>query len=198
MKKIVKIAITGGPGGGKTTALDLFQRELQNKVKVVPEAATMLFHYGIKRESETERIKLLQQEIYRMQLNLEDSIARLHPERLLVCDRGTLDGIAYWPGPEADFFTTIGSSFEQEADRYDAVIFFQTAVKNAEDVTSNNPFRSEGPSAATILDEKLKQVWQRHPNFHYVPTDSSFLKKITTGLFTINQVFLEQVRKHQT
>ena len=42
MKKQLKVVVTGGPGGGKTTALDLFCRELGDKVAVVPEAATVL------------------------------------------------------------------------------------------------------------------------------------------------------------
>ena len=36
------IVVTGGPGGGKTTALDLFQRELKSAVKIVP--APLLMH----------------------------------------------------------------------------------------------------------------------------------------------------------
>ncbi|NDI06057.1 MAG: hypothetical protein EBY58_07285 [Rhodobacteraceae bacterium] len=44
-----KIVLTGGPGGGKTTAADLFRRELGEKVVVVPEAATMLFSGGFPR-----------------------------------------------------------------------------------------------------------------------------------------------------
>ena len=34
----IRIAVTGGPGGGKTTAADLFRRELGDCVVVVPEA----------------------------------------------------------------------------------------------------------------------------------------------------------------
>ena len=55
------IVVTGGPGGGKTTALDLFQRELKTAVKVVPEAATMLFGHGLDRETGNADGKLLQQ-----------------------------------------------------------------------------------------------------------------------------------------
>lgn len=44
-----KIVVTGGPGGGKTTAVDLFQREFRKQVAVVPEAATMLFMGGVRR-----------------------------------------------------------------------------------------------------------------------------------------------------
>jgi len=61
------IVVTGGPGGGKTTALDLFQRELKDQVKVVPEAATMLFANGLNRDLARGSAALLQASIYRMQ-----------------------------------------------------------------------------------------------------------------------------------
>ncbi|MDG0815154.1 AAA family ATPase [Bdellovibrio svalbardensis] len=189
-----KIVITGGPGGGKTTALDLFQRELRTEVKIIPEAATTLFSRGLNRERTPERMKLLQCSIYKMQINLEDIYHNLYSDRLLVCDRGALDGLAYWPEDENSFFESIGSSLEKEIARYDAVIFFQTAASVNEDIESNNPYRSEDSRAATLLDEKLKKVWEQHPNFHYIPTSSSFMLKIAHGLITIQGV-LEEMRK---
>jgi adenylate kinase len=53
------IVVTGGPGGGKTTALDLFQRELKTAVKIVPEAATLLFGHGLDRETQNDHAKPL-------------------------------------------------------------------------------------------------------------------------------------------
>ena len=41
-----RIVLTGGPGGGKTTAADLFRREIGDRVVLVPEAATILFQGG--------------------------------------------------------------------------------------------------------------------------------------------------------
>ena len=47
-----RIVLTGGPGGGKTTAADLFRREIGEKVVVVRETATMLFAGGFPRVGE--------------------------------------------------------------------------------------------------------------------------------------------------
>ena len=41
--RVSRIVLTGGPGGGKTTAADLFRREIGDSVVVVPESATTLF-----------------------------------------------------------------------------------------------------------------------------------------------------------
>ena len=179
------IVVTGGPGGGKTTALDLFQRELKTAVKIVPEAATMLFGHGLDREAGQEDGKLLQRSIYRMQISLEDIFRDFYSDRLLICDRGTLDGLAYWPDDEQSYFQCLGTTFEAEAARYGAVIFFQTAAIHGEDVKSNNPYRTEDSRTAVSLDEKLQQVWERHPSVHFIPTESSFMAKINHGLEAI-------------
>jgi hypothetical protein len=179
------IVVTGGPGGGKTTALDLFQRELKTAVKIVPEAATMLFGHGLDREAGKGDGKLLQRSIYRMQISLEGIFRDFYSDRLLICDRGTLDGLAYWPDDERSYFESLGTTFEAEAARYGAVIFFQTAAIHGEDVKSNNPYRTEDSRTAVSLDEKLQQVWERHPSFHFIPTELSFMAKINHGLDTI-------------
>jgi predicted ATPase len=188
-----QIVVTGGPGAGKTTALDLFQREFKSIVKIVPEAATVLFQSGIVREQTKDRMKELQHSIFKLQVNLEDIFHSLYPERLLICDRGTLDGLAYWPNGEQDFLNTIDSTLDVELQRYDAVIFFQSGAAHGDDLKSNNPYRSEDAASAILLDEKLKRVWERHPNFHYIPSNHSFMNKISQGLLTIQSV-LEEIR----
>lgn len=179
------IVVTGGPGGGKTTALDLFQRELKSAVKIVPEAATLLFGHGLDRRVGDADPLPLQRSIYRMQTGLEAIFRDCYPERLLICDRGTLDGLAYWPGVEAEYFASLATSYEREAARYGAVIFFQSAAIQGEDVRSNNPYRSEDSRTAAALDERLRRVWERHPGFHYIPTEASFMRKINRGLEAI-------------
>jgi hypothetical protein len=179
------IVVTGGPGGGKTTALDLFQRELKSAVKIVPEAATLLFGHGLDRAVGDGDPLPLQRSIYRMQLELEAIFRGCYPRRLLICDRGTLDGLAYWPGDEAGYFASLGTTYEREAARYDAVIFFQSAAIHGEDVRSNNPWRSEDSRTAALLDERLRRVWERHPGFHYIPAEASFMRKINRGLAAI-------------
>src|SRR5688572_33265034 len=54
MQRRCRIALTGGPGGGKTTAADLFRRELGEAVVVVPESATILFAGGFPRTAQTD------------------------------------------------------------------------------------------------------------------------------------------------
>lgn len=188
MSKQLKVVVTGGPGGGKTTALDLFRRELCHEIAIVPEAATVLFSGGITRSNNEQTLKMVQQTIFSLQKNLEEIQIKQHPDRLLVCDRGTLDGLAYWPDTEKDFFNTVGSTFEHEIARYDAVIFFESAATTGHDISSNNPVRNESSEQAAKLDHKLHKVWSRHPNFYFVGSSESFVRKIMFGVMTIENV----------
>lgn len=183
-----RIVLTGGPGGGKTTALDLIRREFSGKIASVPEAATMIFSGGIERANNNNVLKSQQIAIYNLQKHLEDIQRATHPECLILCDRGSLDGLAYWPDSTDNFFKQMDTTLEQELARYDAVIFFETAAKSGESIKSNNPIRNESEQAAIALDEKLKQVWSQHPNFNLVGSSESFVKKVMFGIMTIENV----------
>jgi predicted ATPase len=183
-----KIVLTGGPGGGKTTAADLFRRELGEKVVVVPEAATMLFSGGFPRTREHDAVRYVQQAIYHVQTNIESVQTALYPERVLLCDRGTVDGGAYWKNGESNFFEFLGTSLEAELARYDAVIFFETAAVGNMSIEGGNPTRNESIEEAINLDKKLKSLWEKHPNFTHVRHNTSFTKKIMSGLWAIEEV----------
>ena len=183
-----RIVLTGGPGGGKTTALDLFRRELKGKIASVPEAATMIFSGGIDRTNDDKVACAQQIAIFNLQRNLENIQRRRYPDRLILCDRGCLDGLAYWPGSDDDFFKTMNTSLDEELNRYDAVIFFETAAKSGQEIRSNNPIRNESEEKAIILDERLQQIWSQHPNFYLVGSSESFIRKIIFAIMTIDNV----------
>lgn len=183
-----RIVLTGGPGGGKTTAADLFRREIGESVIVVPEAATLIFSGGFPRVSEEHAVHAAQRAIYHVQRNLEDVQAALYPERVLLCDRGTIDGAAYWPGEPAGFFEEMGSTMETELARYDAVIFFESAAVGGLGIEGGNPARIESLEQAVALDRRLRALWSEHPHFHLVPHDASFFQKIAFGLEVLKGV----------
>ncbi|MDG1750218.1 MAG: AAA family ATPase [Thalassotalea sp.] len=188
-----RIVLTGGPGGGKTTALDLIRREFDGKIASVPEAATMIFSGGIDRSTDIKVLKAQQTAIYHLQKHLEDIQRATYPDCIILCDRGSLDGLAYWPGTQEDYFQTMKTSIEDEFTRYDAVIFFETAAKSGESIKSNNPIRNESEQAAIALDDKLQQVWSQHPNYNVVASAESFIKKVMFGINTVESV-IEQYK----
>lgn len=177
-----RVVLTGGPGGGKTTAADLYRREIGEGVVIVPEAATLLYTGGFPRRGPEEVMQATQRAIYHVQKNLEDAHYANYRHRVLLCDRGTVDGAAYWPGEPADFFSHLGTTLEDELSRYDAVIFFETAAVGGISIEGGNPTRTESLEAARTLDQRLRSLWEKHPNFVLVPHNASFLRKVNSGL----------------
>jgi predicted ATPase len=177
-----RIAVTGGPGGGKTTAADLFRREIGERVVVVPEAATLVFSGGFPRCTEPPGAYAAQRAIYHVQCNLEDVQSSRYPGRILLCDRGTVDGAAYWPGEPEDFFAALGTTLEEQLARYDGVIFFESAALGGLRIEGGNPVRIESLEEAAALDTKLRRLWEGHPRFVLVRHNPSFFKKISFGL----------------
>lgn len=177
-----RIVLTGGPGGGKTTAADLFRREIGERVVIVPEAATLMFSGGFPRSADPDAIRSAQRAIYHVQRNLEKIQAAQYPERILLCDRGTVDGAAYWPEGNDSFFAALDTTHERELAYYDGVIFFESAAVGGLSIEGGNPVRRESVEEAAALDRRLFELWSRHPNFAIVHHDESFLKKITGGL----------------
>ena len=193
----IRIALTGGPGGGKTTAADLFRREIGDRVVIVPEAATLLFSGGFPRSDEPGAVAAAQRAIYAVQRNLEDAQSARFPGRVLLCDRGTLDGAAYWPGEADAFFAELGTTIEAELDRYDAVIFFETAAVGNMSIEGGNPVRVETLAAAIELDRRLREIWERHPRFTLVPHNPSFFRKITAGLASIESIVAQLQQRNE-
>jgi len=183
-----RIALTGGPGGGKTTAADLFRREIGEAVVVVPEAATILFTGGFPRTSNELSRRATQRAIFHTQRNLEEAYAALYPKRVLLCDRGTVDGAAYWPDDVQGFFDEVGTSLEVEFRRYDAVIFFESAAVGGLGIEGGNPARIESLKEAARLDSRLRELWSQHPRFILVPNTNSFFKKLTFGLASLESI----------
>ena len=77
-----RIVLTGGPGGGKSTAGDLFRREMDDQVVLVPEAATMMFTGGFPRVNLPEAVHAAQRAIYHVQIHLEEAVKAQHPEQI--------------------------------------------------------------------------------------------------------------------
>lgn len=188
LKSKMKIILTGGPGGGKTTAAELFLREFRERLSLVPETATALFKGGYPRVSDPTVIRLMQSSIFHIQRNMEDIYQHLFPEHILLCDRGTIDGAAYWPAPSSDFFKSMGTTYEDELARYEVVIFFETAAAGGFPIDLGNKVRIEGKNEAIELDRKLFDLWSKHPRFIFIPNHSSFFTKIGQAIDTLNSL----------
>lgn len=186
MKSQIKVAITGGPSGGKTTLIETLRRDLAQKCAVVPEAASILYRGGFPRHKEFDGVLYAQLAIYHTQHALEDMISTMNERELIVCDRGTMDSLAYWPGQEEDFFKRVQSNRELEFKRYDWVIHLDTA--SLETYDTSNPIRTENYDEAWALNSRIKESWQGHPRRLIITHNSGFFSKITTSLAVIRAI----------
>jgi predicted ATPase len=182
MTKVCRIAVTGGPGGGKTTVWRALRDAHPELCVAVPEVATMMFtHVFPQVESAAER-RHLQRAIFHVQKNLEAfHESRLREGQILLCDRGTPDGAGYWPEGPAAFFEAMGASWDRELERYDAVLFLQTAAAGGLSIAEGNPTRMEDHAAAIATDQQLYETWSRHPRFCFVEQCPDFTIKVRSG-----------------
>ena len=88
---------------------------------------------------------------------------------------GTVDGGAYWPGPDS-FWKSVGTTIEHELGRYDAVIHLRTP-SIAGGYNHANPLRTESARTAAEIDAELLRIWSSHPRRYVVPPTRDFLEK---------------------
>lgn len=186
----IKIVLTGGPSGGKTTLAQAIQKEFTSKVVVSPEAATILFSGGWPRRKSQLGVQLQQKAIYFLARELEFLVCSENLERLVVCDRGSLDGIAYWPGPGSgkDFLNAVGTSMEHELTRYDWVLHLDTAPSSYYDLS--NPLRNESFEEAWALNSRIKDAWSDHPQRVVIANEQGghFLEKLQRALLVVKKI----------
>jgi predicted ATPase len=169
-----RIVLTGGPGAGKTAVLELVRQEFCAHVQVLPEAAGIVFGGGFPRTGSRERLRAAQRAIFFVQRELE-SLAEGDNAAVVLCDRGTVDGAAYWPGPDS-FWDSVGTTHERELSRYDAVVHLRTPTVDS-GYNNGNPLRTESAAAAAEIDERLLRIWEAHPRRFVVPSSQDFLEK---------------------
>jgi predicted ATPase len=176
-----RIVLTGGPGAGKTAVLELARLYTCEHVAVLPEAASILFHGGFPRSRQSAPLKAAQRAIYHLQHELEIATAAARPDLVvLLCDRGTVDGAAYWPGPDT-LWGAVETTHDAELARYSAVIHLRTPHENGYS-THTNPARIETVSEAVSIDQRIAELWQHHPSYHHVPSTEDFVVKAQHAL----------------
>ncbi len=184
-----KLVITGGPSGGKTTLIEALKNEFGSKIKVAHEAASILYKGGFPRLKNYSGYMHGQLAIYATQKELEAMLCANYPKALIVCDRGSLDSLAYWPDTEAHFFETVHSNRSLELQRYDYVIHLDTAKESDYDIS--NPIRTENYIEAVSLNEKTKKAWIDHPRRQVIGSETDFLTKMSKARDLVAHILKE-------
>lgn len=184
---VQRIAVTGGPGAGKTTLIAQLCAAHGGRLACVPEVATLMFRHVFPQVGSEHERRSVQRAIFAVQRNLEDVYAaRLGPNQVLLCDRGTPDGAGYWPDGRDAFFAAMGTDATAELSRYDAVLFLQTAAAGGHAIGEGNEVRLEDLSTAMGIDQRLHDVWSRHGGFCFIGQEPSFADKLSRGLGAVD------------
>jgi predicted ATPase len=189
---IRRIAITGGPGAGKTSLWRALVATHPERVVGVPEVATLLLSHVFPRvECEPER-HAVQRAIFHVQRSLEAvQENRARPGQVLLCDRGTVDGGGYWPAGHEAFFSALDTAWQHELARYDAVLFLETAARGGHSIAEGNAIRGEDLASAIAIDQRLHAVWCTHARFVHVPQAASFEAKLAAAQRAFEQLLAE-------
>ena len=190
---VAEIVLTGGPGGGKTTALRLLSSLLGRsglRVITVPEVATIIINRGtfdiaaISRQDSDANCRF-QRELFTTHRNLRRRALKRAAERsqrtVILYDRGELDGRAWH---DHDCFDTLAAENQTTVaavrDSYSAVMHLVTAAAGAENAytLANNAARWESAAEAAARDAKVIQVWKDHPNFRLIDNRGDFADKV--------------------
>lgn len=193
---ISKIAITGGPCAGKTTAMQHIKNHLTEKeisVIIVPETATELINAGLS-PAKTGQLEF-QKNLLHLHMQKEkiyERAASLYKEdTVIIFDRGALDGKAYIENDEFNkILDEYGLSEESVLKSYDAVIFLESSAKDFPEyyTVSNNSARSESADEASKISDRTLEAWKNHNNLIIIRNYSSFEEKLDCLISEIDNV----------
>ena len=172
MKRIVVI---GSPGSGKTACLEIARRLSLRRVEVSPCAARIVLHGGFPRDASIGAGRALQRAIYHVTREVESLFDDRQSPGIVLCEGGTLDGLAYWPGEQAAFFRQLGTSRDTELGRYSLVLHLRTRAAEGEDPQG---VRQRPSFEARRIDAALEEAWNGHPHRVFIDHTRDFVERV--------------------
>lgn len=195
---MVKICLTGGPCGGKSTSLSILEQELTArgyKVFVVPETATELITGGIVPKGISFQNKVFASQMTKESV-YEEAAKECDTDKVVIlCDRGLMDQLAYITREQ---LMEIAKQYNlTEADiyaRYDAVYHLVTAANGTDCYTkANNAARYETAEEAIQRDNMTKGAWTGHPHLRVIDNSTDFKGKVNRLLEDVFHLLGEPV-----
>lgn len=185
---VPKICITGGPCGGKTSALAFIIEWLMDHGYypiVVPEAYTYLKTRGLL-PSDPAKIQslVIKTTIWLEDQALKEAMKVLHLNPIIICDRGVADSAAY--STEAEYVAAlrengISSLVAARDERYHTGVFHMlSAAKGAEQfyTLDNNTARHETIEEARVQDDRTQDAWTGTVHMRIIDNSTDFAGKL--------------------
>jgi hypothetical protein len=184
------VVVTGGPGAGKTAVLEMAKKILCQHVAILPEAASIVFGGGFWRLGSPSAKSAAQRAIYHVQREMENLVLDEKQWAVGLCDRGSLDGLAYWQESKDLFWEMTRGRIEDEYARYAAVIHLRSPSSEL-GYNQQNPLRIESALQAKEIDENIYNVWSNHPRYKMIESAPDFFTKALRALQEIAELLPE-------
>ena len=188
------MALTGGPGAGKTAVLEMASRILCRHTALLPESASIVFGGGFPRRPDDVARRAAQRAIFHVQREIERLVEEDARTPLAVCDRGTVDGLAYWPAAPADFYRELETTRAEELERYEGVVHLR--VPPPASYNHRNPLRVETPEQAEAIDQRILAAWAGHPRRVIIESEPDFMKKAQRAVWALASFLPACCREH--
>jgi|GEM_PF-863821 len=173
-KQIIRVVLTGGPLAGKSSTLAYLKKHFGRQIEIMPEIPTNFKKSILKHDAFYSDFfkKDLNKFFYAVQEQLEElhyKMAQKNKCRLVVFDRGLLDGAAYFPGSLKDFLLMNKTAQAEIYKRYDAVIWLETLLTTdrKKSLAIRPLIKNEIGSALKVSENNLKN-WRNHPDFYQI------------------------------
>lgn len=178
------VVVTGGPCAGKTAVLELARQDLCHHIELLPEAASIVLGGGFPRRADCPTRCASQRAIFHVQRELERSLEGTDATAA-ICDRGTIDGLAYWPGASSELLEAMSTTLEAELAKYAVVLHLRVPRKPS--AYRNSSLRRETHAEAMAIDELLVQTWAKHPRRIVIDDTDDFVTKARRALGAIRE-----------
>jgi predicted ATPase len=172
--------LTGGPGGGKTSFLQVAHRYLDFKLVIVPETARGMKEAtrdGLRPHSDDVGFQF---EVLQAQLAAEAGLLSDSGMNLVLLDRGVFDGAAFIHVDEyRSILARVDLSEEEALLRYDGIVFVQSAVPLLGAAAIQRIATDERSFSDHVRDaeSKLLNVVRLHGNLEFVEARDDFADK---------------------
>lgn len=196
-----KIAVIGGPKGGKSDFMSVIKRNLHNKKEegkykciIVPETAREVLK-NIMAFDEVER-EFFQNCIFNRQVFKEKEAetakqAFKDKQIVTICDRGIMDNKAYLDDDEYFRYMVknAGTSEIEILDSYNLVLYLVSSAKLDNDTYEDgqDDVREENKKLAYELDEKTIKAWLGHRNIVIIKPEEDFNVKLSKAVLTVKK-----------
>ena len=188
--KCIRIALTGGPCGGKSSAVEYLREKLHGwYVAIAPEAATQIILEG----KVNPGTFAFQEKIFERQLLLEKKAleeAKEHEKSVVLFDRSLFDQLAYVNRNQFNVLLTNNNlTVDEVVARYDGFIHLVTAAMGTNCyTTANNPARKGDAANAIRLEHKTRMAYHDVPGVIVVDNSTGFEGKLARVLKAVQEI----------